>query len=179
MKYIGLAGLVALASVASAEQNQSCHESPQYLIVEGATGEVGTNFLVKYKIQPSQKIQCKYTIEKGDFEIKNEWAEYFMALQGDLLILDSGTGPDPRGLIIWNLRNRKKVYTGSYSEPYEIHLGYLEFWAETGKANDDNCPERKEWESDGLGSAIETRVRLDLSDFSVVKSSQTRCESRQ
>ena len=52
---------------------------------------------------------CEYVAKPDDLEIRNEWAEYFLGLQGDLLILDSGTGPDPRGLIIWDLKKQKKV----------------------------------------------------------------------
>lgn len=177
MKYVSLLVLLSLTSLLSADEKLPCHESPKYLIVEGTTGEVGTNFLVKYKRSASEKPSCQYMIEKGDFEIKNEWAEYFMALQGDLLVLDSGTGPYPRGLIIWDLRQQKKVYSGSYSEPYEIHPGYIEFWMETGMATDENCPEQKEWSP--LGSAIETKVQLKLNDFSVIMSTETQCSARQ
>jgi hypothetical protein len=171
--------IVSIAFSVFAEDKNICHNSQKYLIIEQSTGEVGTNFLVKFKLDSNQLLQCKYIVEKGDFEIKNEEAEYFLALQGDLLILDSGTGPDPRGLIIWNLHERKKVYSGDYSEPIEIKSGYLEFWMETEKATNENCPELKKWESDGLGAAIEGKVRLNLFDFSIVKSSQIRCNSRQ
>ncbi len=179
MRYISFGILSAIVTGAVAEDKTVCHESPSYLVVEGPTGEVGTNFLVKYKSKTGLPIKCEYAVRDGDFEIKNEWAEYFLALQNNLLILDSGTGPDPRGLVIWNLENRKKVYSGTYSEPYEVKPGYLEFWTETAKATEDNCPEKKEWEAGGLGAGIDTRVTLSLADFSVTRSSQTRCSSRQ
>lgn len=171
--------LVSLVLPALAAEQPACHESPQYLIVERSTGEVGTDFLVKYKSPRAGAIACKYTVAAGDLEIKNESAEYFLALQGDLLILDSGTGPDPRGLVLWDLKKRQKAWSGTYSEPMEVKPDHLAYWMETGEANDANCPERKEWESHGLGAAIETRVRLNLSDFSVTKFADTRCRSRQ
>ena len=170
---------VVLISAVTAEEKTVCYESSDYLIVEGSTGEVGTHFLVKYKSKENQLLVCEYKPQADDLEIRNEWAEYFMGLQGDLLILDSGTGPDPRGLIIWDLRKQKKVYTGIYSEEAKIETGYMEFWVETGEANDENCPQGKEWKVGGLGAAIETWVRLDFSDFELTKSSKTRCSSRQ
>lgn len=173
---------MTLVPVATAEEIATCHESSRYMIVEGSTGEVGTNFLVKYKRQKGEPPVCKYVVNPGDFEIPNEEAEYFFGLQGNLLILDSGTGPDPRGLIIWDLSKKKKVYTGTYSgeeEEAKIKPGYMEFWLETGRATDENCPKAKEWRANGLGAAIETWVRLDLSDFTVTKSSKTRCSPRQ
>jgi hypothetical protein len=177
--FLGVVIVALVVSAANAEEKAICHESPRYLIVEGSTEEVGTNFLVKYKFDSSQAFQCKYLVGDSDFEIRNELAEYFLSLQGDFLILDSGTGPDPRGLIIWNIKSRKKVYSGFYSEPYEIKPGYMQFWTETKMATDENCPDRKKWESEGLGAVIETRVRLNFSDFNVVHSFQTRCSPRQ
>jgi hypothetical protein len=169
--------LVSCAGIA--EEKAVCHESPRYLIVEGETGGVGTNLLVKYRHDGAWPVPCRYKVARADFEIKNESAEYFLALHGDLLILDGGTGPEPRGLVIWNLQSRRKVYAGSYSEPYEIQADSMEFWMETGKATDENCPDRRAWESSGLGAAIETRVRLSFSDFTLVRSSEIRCRPRQ
>jgi len=173
---------MTLVSVATAEEKATCHESSRYMIVEGDTGGVGTNFLIKYKRQKGEPPVCKYVVKPGDFEIPNEEAEYFFGLQGKLLILDSGTGPEHRGLIIWDLSKKKKIYTGTYAgeeEEAKIKPGYMEFWLETGRATDENCPKAKEWWANGLGAAIETWVRLDLSDFTVTKSSKTRCVSRQ
>jgi hypothetical protein len=164
-------------SVATAGDKTVCHESTRHLIVEGSTGEVGTNFLVKHKSKRSQSA-CQYVVKPGDFEIKNERAEYFLGLQEDLLILDSGTGPDPRGLIIWDLKKRKKVYTGTYSEA-RIEPGYMEFWVETGGATEENCPDFKNWRKSGLGGGIETWARLSFTDFKLTKSSETRCSPRQ
>lgn len=96
------------------------------------------------------------------------------------LCLDSGTGPDHRGLIIWDLGKKKKVYTGTWKdEEVNTKPSYMEFWLETGRATDENCPEAKKWRAQGLGAAIETWVRVDLSDFTITKSSKTRCSSRQ
>jgi hypothetical protein len=172
-----LASIALLAALA--EPDSSCAQSAQYMIVEGGSNEVGTDFLVKYKTKDNPSPRCEYKIQPGDLEIKNEFAEYFMALQDRFLILDSGTGPEPRGLIIWDLDSRKKVYSGTYSGPYEINPGRIEFWMETGEATDENCPRKKEIEDDGLGAAIETHVTLRLPDLEVVRSAQTRCTSRQ
>jgi hypothetical protein len=179
IKHCFLLTFAVLVSAVTSEKKTICHESSDYLIVEGSTGEVGTHFLVKYKSGRNQPLACEYVIEPDDLEIRNEWAEYFLSLMGDLLILDSGTGPDPRGLIIWDLKKRKKVYTGTYSEEVKIDTEYMEFWLETGDANDENCPEGKEWKAGGLGAAIETWVRLNFSDFKIIKSSKTRCSPRQ
>lgn len=171
--------LLLLSPQASQASGDSiCHDTPDYRVVETPTGEVGTHFLIKYKKVALPDSACRYAVAPGDFELRNADAEYFLGLAGDLLILDSGTGPAPRGLIIWNLRQRAKVYTGTYADA-TVEATSMTFWLESGPATDADCPEAAEWRSSGLGAAIETRVRLDFADFTVTRSSETRCQARQ
>jgi hypothetical protein len=168
------------SDIAAESIRPNCYESSKYLVIaKERQGEVGTDFLIKYKSKPNEKLLCNYIFENNDFEIKNEWAEYFAGLKGDLLILDSTTGPGPSGLIIWDLKKRTKVYKGSWSDPEESGNDSLVYWMETKKASDDNCPELKEWRSHGLGGAIETKVILNLSNFKISKTQEKRCTPRQ
>jgi hypothetical protein len=158
----------------------NCYETSKYFVVaKEVQGKLGTDCLIKYKSKPDEKLPCTYISGNNDFEIKNEWAEYFAGLKGDFLVLDSTTGPGPSGLTIWNLIERKKVYEGSWSDPEESKDDSLVFWMETGEASDVNCPELKEWESHGLGGAIETKVILNLADFKITKTPERRCRPRQ
>ncbi len=156
-----------------------CYSFPQYFLVErDVENGVGTDFLIKYISSAEGKVPCNYVVGNGDLEIKNEWAEYFAGLMGDLLILDSTTGPGPSGLTIWDLRKRKKVFEGSWSDAI-IQDDSILYWTETGTATHENCPELAEWESKGLGAAIETKVLLKYSDLSITKMKETRCSPRQ
>ena len=158
----------------------TCYQSAKYLVVaREVQGQVGTDFLIKYKSNPREKLECSYVHGKEDFEIKNEWAEYFAGLMHDLLILDSTTGPGPSGLIIWDLVKRKKVYEGSWSGAEEANDDRLVFWTETGEATAGNCPELEKWKSQGLDGAIETKVILNLTNFQITETQQTRCSPRQ
>jgi hypothetical protein len=167
--------------IITAETNQiNCYESPRYLVIEKEVqGRLGTDFLIKYKSKQDEKLSCNYVFVNNDFEIKNEWAEYFAGLKDDLLILDSTTGPGPSGLIIWDLKKRKKVYEGSWSDPEESKNDSLVYWMETGEATDNNCPEFRNWKEHGLGAAIETKVILNLHNFKISKTQETRCNPRQ
>jgi hypothetical protein len=157
-----------------------CYESTKYFIVaREVQGRTGTDFLVKYKINPKDKLSCNYNPANGDFEIKNEWAEYFSGLKNDLLILDSTTGPGPSGLIIWDLTKRKKVYEGYWTDSEDSGDNSLVYWMETGEATHANCPELEKWHSQGLEAARETKVILNLSNFQITKTNQTRCSPRQ
>jgi hypothetical protein len=158
----------------------SCYESSKYFVItKEVLGKSGSDCLIKSKSTPDEKLSCEYTFGTNDFEIKNEWAEYFAGLKGDLLILDSSTGPGPSGLTIWDLNKRKKVYEGSWSDPEDSTDDALIFWLETEEASDDNCPELKEWKSLGLEGAIETKVILNLTDFEISKTQTRRCSPRQ
>lgn len=165
----------------SAESNKvECYQSTKYFVVaKDLKDKAGTDFLVKYRSNADEKLPCSYVVANNDFEIPNEWAEYFAGLTGDFLILDSTTGPGPSGLIIWDLNKRKKVYEGLWAGPSKIKDDSIIYWTETGEATEDNCPERANWESHGLGAAIEKKVVLDLFSFSISKTNETRCSPRQ
>lgn len=166
--------------VAAALTQINCYESPKYLIIsKEVQGRTGSDILVKYRHRPEEKFACNYIIGKNDFEVRNEWAEYFAGLKDDFLILDSTTGPGPSGLTIWDLTKRKKVYEGSWSDPEEIKNDSLTYWMETGEASDNDCPELKDWTSKGLGAAIETKVILNLSSLKISRTQEMRCSPRQ
>lgn len=158
----------------------NCYETHKYYIIgKEVQGQLGTDFLIKYKLKPNEKYQCSYSPSKNDFEIKNEWAEYYAGIKGDLLILDSSTGPGPSGLTIWDLKKRKKVFEGTWYDAEESDDNTLIYWLETGEATEKNCPELKKWRSQGLEGAIETKVILNLSNFKITKTKETRCSPRQ
>ncbi len=160
---------------------EDCVDNDKYFIIENnSIDSVGADHLVKYKNNRDDNFDCKYVVAKGDFEIKNEWAEYTLGLENNLLILDSGTGTDPRGLIIYNLDLRKKVYEDLYSEPVDIKNNTISYWTEaTEKATKANCPKLEEYEGYGGSAAIETHVSLDLSTFLKKDLGEHRCSYQQ
>lgn len=160
---------------------ENCVSNTKYFVIESnLTDSVGANHLVKFKTSENQNFDCKYVVEKGDFEIKNEWAEYALALENNFLILDSGTGPDPRGLVVYDLNLRKKIYEDSYSQPINIQNNIVDYWTGTTKpVTEQNCPEFKQWEEGGSGSAIDAHVSLNLSTLVKKELGEYRCSARQ
>jgi hypothetical protein len=171
--------LAAIPLAASAAGKTVCHDGGRYRVVAKATESVGTDLLVKYAARGRSIPACRYVVREGDFEIRNEKAEYFLGLQGALLILDSGTAPEPRGLIVWDLEKRQKVFTGTYSPPYSIDAAGMRFWAQSGDATDATCPQAAGWRASGLGAALETETTLNFADMSLTPSANTRCSARQ
>lgn len=171
--------LASLPFFASAAGHVVCHDNARYRVVARPTDAVGTDFLVQHGGRESERQACNYTPRPGDLEIRNEGAEYFLALRGSKLVLDSGTAPEPRGLVIWDLDKRAKVYTGTYSSPYRIDRTGMNFWMPSGEATQDNCPQAALWRAQGLGAALETQVRLNFADLTVRPSAAVRCSARQ
>jgi hypothetical protein len=171
--------IAAIPLAATAAGKTACHDGGRYRVVAKATESVGTDFLIKYTPRGRSIPACRYAVRAGDFEIRNERAEYFLGLQGALLILDSGTAPEPRGLIVWDLEKRQKVFTGTYSPPYSIDAAGMRFWAQSSEATDANCPQAAGWRANGLGAALETETTLNFADLSLTPSENTRCSARQ
>lgn len=170
---------LALALPALAGGPAVCHDEGRYRVIARPTDAVGTDFLVKRHLRGRSLPPCRYLPRPGDIEIPNEDAEYFLGLQGDFLVLDSGTAPEPRGLRIWDLAKRQKVYSGSYSQPVTIDAGGVRFWQETGPASDAACPQAAHWREQHLGAAMEAEVRMGFADLRVVPLGPTRCSARQ
>ncbi len=105
-----------------------CHDYQKYKIIESETKDgVGTNFIVKYKNKYNYQIDCNYLVKDGDLEIKNEFAEYFLSVQRNFLMLDSGTSTE-KSFILWDLNKKIKAFVEiKYSEPYQIYSNYVEF----------------------------------------------------
>jgi hypothetical protein len=141
-----------------------CNESKNYFVIEKAvTDSVGSDILVKNKDATHQNIKCEYVVAKGDFEIKNISAEYFLAFTDNFLVLDSGTAPEPRTLIVYDLRSQKKVFTDMYAKPVTIVGDTISYLSVTAvKPTSTNCPKLKEYTSNGLGAVILSKVSVNL-----------------
>jgi len=90
-----------------------CYKSARYIVVERHREEaVGSDFFIR----PRETGRCDADSLQGDYVLRDEWAAYFSALHGDILLLDSGTGPDLRTLILFDLPSREKLAELSYVE---------------------------------------------------------------
>ena len=176
---IVLLPLAALPFSAAATEPATCHDGVHYRVIAKPAESAGQHFIARKKVPGDDGKPCLYSANPGDFEIRNKNAEHFLALEGSLLILDSGTAPDPRDLILWDVEKRIKVYSGTYSGPYRIESNGIYFWQQSGEATDANCAQAAGWREQGLGAAIETEVWLGFVDFRIVRGAATRCTARQ
>ncbi len=147
------------------EPGVECRDSSKYFVVQKDVADsVGSDILVKYKSNPNENFSCIYAAREDDFEIKNASAEYFLALSGNFLMLDSGTAPEPRELIVYDLAARKIVFSDLYAGPVEAEGGKVTYFSKTAqKPTLLNCPDLAAYEANGLGAVIMSRVMVDLS----------------
>jgi hypothetical protein len=180
MKAIAAASFLCLCltSNARAQEAVTCHEFPHVVVVERIIGDsVGTDFIIKWRSDVKEQIRCEYVRGERDFELKDAWPEYYLDLKGNLLILDSGKGA-MRGIDIWNIDSRSRVYTSAYSELLEVHADAVEFWTEAEPATDVHCKGNDEWAANGLPATAEARVILKLPELKLIRTADTRCVPR-
>jgi hypothetical protein len=104
-----LAGLCDNAdSVAPGVQ---CHAHARHIIVEHQSeNSLGSDLFAR----PYDTGRCDADSLPGDLVVRNEWAEYFSGVRGNVLVIDSGTGPDVREVIMIDLRTRRRLLQRSY-----------------------------------------------------------------
>lgn len=175
--------------------NDNCHISSDYVVVSKQIPDsVGSDILVKYRnansgvpgdMSGSLNVgACDYAARSGDFEIKNQNVEYFDKLVGRYLVLDSGTGPDIRGIIVYDLNKKSKVYEGlKAGGKVAVSGATLTYWEPQQQVavTAANCPKLGEYEKLGMGAGIQAKVTLTLGDDSMVQkeAGETECVMRQ
>src|SRR3989344_4105513 len=154
-----------------------CHENDKFfVIVDNKTG----NFLIKYKSTINQKFNCIYSKNLEDYEILNEGADWYQELYNNFLFVDSGTGPPPRGIAIYDLNKRQMIFSDGYNLPISIENGHFDYWKEIDtQVTSVNCPDKESWEGGGIGTAIEERVSFDLNSLKKSSLNETRCSPTQ
>lgn len=142
-----------------------CYDSVHYFAIqESLTDANGSKILIKYKTSPSTTFPCAYVVRSDDFEIKKVIAGYFLTFADNFLVLDIGTGPSYRKLIVYDLRSRKEIFTDTYEEPVTVtddSITYLSYTQK--KPTIHNCPKLKDYTANGFGAVIISKVTVNLS----------------
>jgi len=175
----------------SSSSNTNCIYNSKYFVIDRADPlSAGDDILIKYKTEKNQNISCEYVVSKTDFEIKNSCndgpvcyrAQYSSNLKNNLLIVDQGTGTENRGIIIYDLIKKSEVFKDTYSSGDLLYPdnNTISYWINTKEtANKENCPKIDEYEKQGGGAKLETKVSLDLSNFTKTNLGESRCSYSQ
>jgi hypothetical protein len=156
-----------MISSTSPDGSVECYQNQKYFVALKDGQSKDSRVLIKLKNSQNSYNDCSYDLEKSDFEIK-EWITMVLGLENNFLLTDSGTGPGPRLLTIYDLnkgttQGTSYLYDGTYDRPFEISNNTITYWeVKSDIANKTNCPILAENESNGFGSIIETHIKLDL-----------------
>jgi hypothetical protein len=149
-----------------------CYHHAQYIVVERRVMEVGSDLFVR----PAQSRRCDADSLPGDYVWRNQDADYFLGVRGELLFIDRGTGPDARTFLVVNLRTRRQLvqmdYVGSViAGPDSLTVGIWQGYTLTKPAA--GCPATEM--IPGVDSLFWLDVRSGVARFA----KQTRCAERQ
>ncbi len=152
---------IAGTEVAKKSSSPNCFLYKKYIIVVKSSGGIGDIIAVRERTSTSDS-NCIIPSEKsGIFTIDgSDSTETFVGLYRHFLFTDSGTGPDGRGISIYNLKKKKLVYSATYSGGgMEIQNGALILYKaiESKKKIDCTVPQ---WPGP-FGYEQETRVDLE------------------
>lgn len=125
----------------------------------------------------------KYTQDQLMAMYDKDWSSqpmFFKGLEKNYLIIDEGTAPPPRGLVIYDLNAKKEVLSDSYSPPLDITNNAVAYWNPINqKVTAENCPDSLKWLQEGLGAGMESHVSFDLATLTKKDLGQIRCQPRQ
>lgn len=151
-----------------------CYMTSRYIVVErDRKDRLGSDFYIR----PREGGRCEADSLPGDYVLRDEWAAYFSALCGDVLFLDSGTGPDLRSLILVDLATRRRLTELSYVElvpgPDSTVVGLWDGYELEEPLP--GCPAPP----GGLIPGVDSLFFLDVSNGQTRFSGRTRCAQRQ
>ena len=152
----------------------TCYVHARWIVVERQlTEEVGADLFVRAR----DTGRCDADSLPGDYVLRNEWAEYFLGLRGNVLFIDSGTGPDLRGLILVDLPTRRHLLKRSYVELVpgsdSMSVGLWDGYELAEPAAGCDAPEG------GLLPGVDSLFVVDLRTGAVRFGGRTRCALRQ
>ncbi len=114
--------------------------------------------------------------------VVNRGASHFLGRIGRYLLVDQGTGPSLRHLLLFDVTTRRQAYQVGYSRPLAVDGPTLSFWSPTPiLATAANCAALAQIKSNGLHATIERRVSLALQTATptLIESTALRCEAVQ
>jgi hypothetical protein len=182
MKLPVLLTWVGGASLACAQANAPvpevlCHDGPHHRVIERvATDGPGADLLVRTKAAGA----CEFKPQAGDWRLPRSDAERFKAFAGTLILIDNGTGPSGRQLLIADPAQRQLVRRLAYTKLVSADAQTVVVWRATQRpATPENCPQLQAWKAQLLSATIEEKVQLTLPALRETVLPEQRCTARQ
>ena len=126
----------------------------------------------------------KITVKKrdggqSDFVIPMPENGHFNGVAGSKLFVDAGTGPDDRHLYIYDINKKLQFYDTPYCGELRVlqtdRLYFLLPVTEEQVTKMPDCPEKEQWEKDGLKVGYGQRCIFNLKERSLTRKSEWAC----
>lgn len=162
--------------------DERCFQYPNYTVSTTTVSNTPIQIItVRPASIPCQQIAAHHK-DQPILVIKNEY-EFFLGLAGNVLITDSGSGPDGRVLTLYSINKRLPFLRfDDYSDEAKdlvVKSNKLVLWYKTSYATKANCRQYNQWTTQGFGAVMESQVSVDLDSHRVVDTTRRRCQPRQ
>ncbi|MGA7306378.1 MAG: hypothetical protein WBW88_15980, partial [Rhodothermales bacterium] len=95
------------------DYGSACYTSTRYIVVQKSIpDDVDSDFFIR----SAKTGRCDTDSLAGDVVLRDEWAGYFSGMRGDVLLIDSGTGPDIRDLVLVDMKDGRHIAVVPYKE---------------------------------------------------------------
>ena len=133
-----VAGMPKTADVSRA----TCYQNDAHFIITEEGPDLGSSFLIKWKNEGQPVPPCVFNPVKGDMMFSGY---NFVALVGNKLVLDQGSAPNPRCIMVFDLDKQDKILEQDYyptnGTGIKVVGSSVGFWENRGmRPTPDNCP---------------------------------------
>lgn len=155
----------------------TCYHHRRWVVVQrNKTESVGSDLFIR----SARSARCDADSLPGDIVWRNRDADYFLGLRGDILFIDSGTGPDLRGLTVVDLRSGALLLNTDYVGFHDVITGpdpsTVGFWRGYELPNPaPGCPKAE----GGLYPGVDSLFWVDVRSGEFRFAGRTRCAERQ
>lgn len=184
---------VAGAGPASAAAATKCAQSASYLVfARDAAADAGEDIVVRARpgadsnaasgTASAGTAACVYKRQSGDIQIAKGADSYWLiGIEGDRLVLDQGTGPSPRGLAIFDLPTKKKVYSAQYDQDATPALSAagVTFMKRLREARKPECRDFDTFKQQGFTPVMVVSTTVSPSTLAETTSGKPQCVSEQ
>jgi hypothetical protein len=156
-----------LNNISSNNIYESCTESNEYYVVSEKLNYASpTKIYVYEKTSQTEKVgDCRLLNREEVFVMDLGEASYLRQIVGDVLLIDSGTGPSPREISGFSLVTQKEVFSDSYGSSIILNppdsISYWSFSYDI-EPTIQNCKEKKEIEENYLTPSIQRHITRNL-----------------
>jgi hypothetical protein len=158
---------------------QNAIENENFLVITRGGSGVGDDIVARKKSAPHTGSPYVFNVQPSDYRIaKLGDAKYVLALQGQLLILDEGTGPSLRDLSVVDLSKDKKVWSGQYYDEQEkvnVTPQGVTFWKYLHEAMKEECKDYQNVTAQSFTPLMVVKGTLTFPDFQFKQTGAEKC----